>query len=446
MRRLALVLGLAPALAFAEGRATYGGEVKAALPSAAVAIDPLSPAAADAEIAALVFDTPFRLDASGQPRAHLALALDPPPPGTGLSPAHARLKLRGDVKWHDNRPLKAADVAASLARGLRDPRGWMLGPIRSARALSDDVVEIELSRAAPDLALLLATPAAMVTPGGAPPEPRPMGTGPFAVESVAQGVVRLVSFPACFAGRPYLDALALRAFAGRFEEIQTFEVGQIAAGRQATPRRSTQAVEGPPISTGWLAVGARVTEPSASALREALATGVDRERLRKLARGAARPAVPAADPVKARAQLEKRWPGERRVVLVYDRSQPDDKAVADRLVVELGRIGVDLTIEDLDPAAYHKRVLAQDYALALGVTAAPAPGLGDLALLAVVDPQGARDRLARGPASPVDLSQTRLVPLYQRATRMVLSPELRGVQLDAAGRPTWAEAWLRKRP
>jgi hypothetical protein len=51
--------------------------------------------------------------------------------------------------------------------------------------------------------------------------------------------------------------------------------------------------------------------------------------------------------------------------------------------------------------------------------------------------------LARAPASAPDLSATRVLPLYRRAARLHLSPELRGVQLDAAGRASWADAWQR---
>ena len=81
MRALAFAFTFAftfTSLARAETRAGYGGAAQGALASAPISLDPLSPSLGDQEVAALVFDTPFRIDATGQPRASLAISLDPP--------------------------------------------------------------------------------------------------------------------------------------------------------------------------------------------------------------------------------------------------------------------------------------------------------------------------------------------------------------------------------
>src|SRR5205823_15053464 len=124
----------------------------------------------------------------------LALALD-------NSELRARLTLRPEVRLQDGSVLKAAEVAASLMRALASPAGWTLAPIVSARALGDDVVELQLARPAPDLPLLLSTPAAMVAK-----------SGPFAVDKLDHGGVALKAFGEHFAGRPYLDKLLLNSF------------------------------------------------------------------------------------------------------------------------------------------------------------------------------------------------------------------------------------------
>jgi peptide/nickel transport system substrate-binding protein len=453
---IALLLG---GTASAESRAGYGGTAQGALASAPLAIDPLSGALGDLAVGALVFDTPFRLDAAGQPRPHLALALD------ATAPDRVRLRLRADVKFHDGSALKAADVAASLNRALRDAGGWTLAPIRAARAVGEDTVELELTRPAPDLPLLLSTPAAAVTPNGAAPGPRAIGSGPFAVDALAGLSVRLTAHHAHFAGRPYLDALTLKAFRTRVEETQSFDAGALAVSLhgasafQAAPARRAVVVESGITLTGYLAMGRALPPPLAAALATALAVGIDRERLRNLVRDTTRPAGSAAppalggvehrppyDPTRAKAALAPL--GARpRVTLTVDDLRFDDKPLADRLLAELGRLGIDLVIDAVDPLTYRKRLRTGEFELLLGTSVPPAPsaGLAELALVAVLDPSAARAALARAPAAPgLATPGPGLVPLYHRATRVHHAAELRGVAVDYAGRIGWPDlAWRR---
>ena len=124
MSRAAICLLLLTAAAHAETRAQYGGAVQAAMPSAPTTFDPLHGGPGDAELAALVFDTPFVVAADGKPRPSLALALDNPDGAT-----RARLTLRPDVRFSDGSPLTARDVAAPRSRAAREPGGWALAPV-----------------------------------------------------------------------------------------------------------------------------------------------------------------------------------------------------------------------------------------------------------------------------------------------------------------------------
>jgi peptide/nickel transport system substrate-binding protein len=459
----------AAAVAFGEGRPLYGGRAQVALPGAPTGVDALSPLLADAEVAALVLDTPFRVDDKGTPRPLLALTLDPPPPAAaGLAPSRARLRIRTDVRFHDGTPLRAADVAASLERALRDPAGWTLAPIRAVRAASDDVVELELARPAPDLALLLSTPAASITPGGSG---RAVGTGPFAVESASTSgealELRLVDHGACFAGRAYLDAVVLRAFPTRLDEGQSFEAGALDVAHHVAPtmpsgaRRAGVVLDGPQALTGFLSLGRRLPDDLAAALQAVLAPGpqsaLDRDRLRRLLREPSRAATTVAPPSLGGPAWEPRTPAEvaaartllahraLKLSLLVDRSRPDERPIAERILVELSRLGVALTLDAVDAATYRKRLATRDYDLALGVVAPPAPdaGLAALALLAVADPAAARAALARAPAQPDPslLRDARVVPLYHRATRLLHTPELHGLRFDFAGRPSLADTW-----
>ena len=434
MRRAGASL-LLSASAHAEGRPLYGGSAQVALPGAPARIDPLSPLLSDEELALLVFDTPFRLDESGTPRPALALALE-------QTATRARLKLRSEVRFHDGTPVKASDLAASLERALADPAGWTLAPIRAVHAVGDDLVELELTRAAPDLPLLLATPAAAVSPAGSR---RAVGTGPFAVESMSAGdapQVRLVANANDFAGRPYLDAITLRTYSSRVDEAQSFEAGALDLARHGSSgaRRPQLVVDGPQSIVGYLALGRALTDERAAQLGQLLDGAIDRERLRRLVREPAR-TLPPRHPVAPSA----RSPAPLALTLLVDRSRPDQRPLAERILIELGKVGVNVTIDATDARSYAEHLVARDYQLALGELAPPVETLAELALLAVVDPAAARQALARAPASPSlpELERARILALYRRAGRVVVPPELKGVRVDASGRPSLEDAWKR---
>src|SRR5215471_2238430 len=105
MRAATLLLVLAATTAYAETRAQYGGAVQAAMASAPTTFDPLRGGPGDAEVAALVFDTPFVVARDGKPRPSLALALDNADGAT-----RARLTLRPEVRFSDGALLGARDV------------------------------------------------------------------------------------------------------------------------------------------------------------------------------------------------------------------------------------------------------------------------------------------------------------------------------------------------
>jgi peptide/nickel transport system substrate-binding protein len=458
-RAAAALLIFACAHARAETRAAYGGGAVGALMSAPVDPDPLSTNPGDLELAQLVFDAPFRVDGAGRVRPHLALALDV----DRTNPLRARLRLRPDVRFHDGTPLRAKDVAASFARALASPAGWTLAPIRAARAVGDDVVELELVRPAPDLALLLATPAASVTPAGAH---RAVGSGPFRLDGFDATMARLAAHATCFAGRPYLDGVSLRAFDSRTVEAAQYDVGalQVArhggAGFGAGVPGGALAVEGPVAITGFLAFGRDL--PAATTLRAAFALGVNRDHLRRLsvrerAEAATSPAppalggvrqLPALDPDRARQMIDGLTPAQRNLSLLVDKSRLEDHAIAERLIADLGNLGVTLKVDKVDAAVYQQRVQAGAYELVLGESLAPAPdgGLAELALLASVDPQAARAQLGRAPAAvgAVNFSTVRVLPLFHRAARLHRAAELRGLAVDAAGRASWADAHWRR--
>jgi MarR-like DNA-binding transcriptional regulator SgrR of sgrS sRNA len=403
--------------AHAETRPLYGGSAQGAL-SSALTSDLLSGEPGDLEVAQLVYDAPFRIEA-GKPRPHLLLSLE-------NSDLRARLVLRSDVKLQDGSLLHASDVAAALTRSLASPLGWMLAPIVSAHAVGDDVVELQLARPAPDLPLLLSTPAALVAK-----------SGPFFVEKVEHGTMALRAFADCFAGRPYLDKLLLESFANATDEAGAYEVGALQASRHGVsaggaPRHPAAISDGATTITIFLAIHPSV--PMAAELYKALAAGLDRERLRRLA-GA--PSIAVSGNNLPRVVLP---PPRPRLSLLVDQSRFEHRALADRLLAELARIGVDGNIELVDAAAYHQRRASGEYQLLLGdaLPPAPDPGLTELALLAAVDPAAARAQLLRAPAA-AGTKLGHILPLVRRGARVSHSADLLGVSVDGAGRVGWAD-------
>ena len=299
----------------------------------------------------------------------------------------------------------------------------------------------------------MSTPAAAVTPGGAAPGKRPIGSGPFVVDGSDVAGVRLVGQRRLLR-RPRLSAVAARCAPSpaRSDEAGSYEVGSIQVARHALaaldatgPRRAAVTVDGPQALTGFVAVG-RIAD--ADVVRRVLALAINRERLRRLTVREPAAVVKARyDPARAKSEVERRWGASRpKLALLVDASRFDDRDVAERILADLARAGVDAQRRrrrrgDL-PGARRRRPLR-------------APARHRRAAGARRGARRARPRRrrrSRPPRAPrcnaragaaVDLDATRVVPLYVRAARLYAAPELRDLAVDGAGRAAWADAhWL----
>jgi peptide/nickel transport system substrate-binding protein len=458
---------LLAAPAAAETRPGYGGNAIVPLGSFVTTLDPGAAARpGELEIVSLVFAAPFSLDGTGHPHPRLAIALQT------IDATHARLELRPGLKFDDGRPLTAADVAASLNRVSRLPAGWTLAPIRSARAVGDEVVELELSRPAPDLPLLLAGPAASVTPSGQAPAQRVVGSGAFKFVRFEKALIELVANPLCAEGRPYLDDLQLRYFANRAEEAGGYEVGKLqlslhgaSAFDGGAPKHRTAVLDGPRTLTVALAFGRGAALPDDPALRRAIAGVIDRDRLRRVtvrepsltavSLVAGGPPLPLLDGNRARAELDRATAGGKRLhaALLFDSSRYADREVADKLVADLADVGIDLTVDAVDARSYGERLAQGNYDLALVEAGGPAgeanQGMAALALLAAIDPKRAASLLEHAPADVPGVARVLqehaiLTPLFHRSVRAHHRADLVGLAVDGNGRVDYASAhWVR---
>ncbi|HEY8552448.1 MAG TPA: ABC transporter substrate-binding protein, partial [Thermaerobacter sp.] len=365
-----------------------GGTWVEPIPVPPASLDPArARSEAEVRVAALLYDGLVRLGPDGRLYPALARRWEVRDGGTRYV-----FWLRPGVRFHNGRPLTAADVVFSLAR-LADPRrpaprDWVLEGVVGAdayrlgrapvitglRALGPDRVEIRLVGPRPAFLYRLATPGAAivdaetVATGGGGVFPA-VGTGPFRLVERTEAAIRLEAYAGHYRGRPYLDAVELVVGGSRRQALAAFAAGQLTAVRLLPHEVRDLAAHGwagpqwrlELPATVWIELNAGRPPLTHPAVRRALAYAVDRETLvaglapagYRLAEGWIPPgmagfrrgsALPAYRVREARALLhaagvqpgvELRW------------LQPGDlfwSAVAGRLDYLLGRVGLELDV------------------------------------------------------------------------------------------------------
>jgi peptide/nickel transport system substrate-binding protein len=483
MRAIAFVLVAATAIAHGETRPRYGGTVEAALLGAPVALDPIAAqTSAELTVVGLVFDTLYTIGPDGAVQPHLALG----PPVLDAARGTAHVALRRGVVFHDGAPLTPGDVADSLER-VRGKLAWLLAPVSAIRATGDGV-DLVLRAPNADLAQLLALPQTAITRHGQPPAAaRPIGSGPFAVESFEPANKKLVlkAFDNHFAGRPYLDRLVLGWFDTPDGEARRFETGAsqlsargVAAFAGARPKYAASEVEGPAAVLLFVGFGRQHAQVTGDhGFRKALDLALDRGALATITTGehtqptrvplpieagaatldAAGRAGDAAAALAVRAELARRVPALAaglKLAILVDETRPDDRELALRVARGLDRLGIGFTIEAVPAEALRDRVARGDGDLWIGQLAAPitvaAAWWG--AAFAAGDDDWAAVRLAAGPLDPAAASaefarRLPIVPLMFRSLLVWHRTDVHGLGFDASGRPGLADLyWLKGRP
>ncbi|WP_425308575.1 ABC transporter substrate-binding protein [Ammonicoccus fulvus] len=179
--------------ALSRGEAKSGGEIRVGLPANVESLDPIATFNGPAFAVGLaVYDRLMKLDPSGKPVGELAESMTSDDNKTWI------MKLPSDVTFHDDTPFNAQAVVAHLERlGSPESRSQSAGDIRaiqSMRAVDDTTVEFVLqtpwsgfpkvfTRWAP---AYVPSPTA-VAAGGATYGLKPVGVGPFKVETFSPG-------------------------------------------------------------------------------------------------------------------------------------------------------------------------------------------------------------------------------------------------------------------
>jgi peptide/nickel transport system substrate-binding protein len=476
---------LAASSARAEMPPPYGGRVVASLLSAPYGLDPVRAQSwAEVVVVGLVFDPLYRLLPDGTIAPHLAEAL----PVVSPDGLQMRVKLRAGVRFHDGKPVRAADAAASLTRAQKaQATEWALAPVKKI-AVEGDTIVLTLKRAAPELAVRLAMPQLSVTPSGKAPGATAVGTGPFAVRRLvdAERRLELVAAPEHFAGRPYVDAISLRWFAGADDEPRAYEAGEADVSLRGpvafaghNPKYPTDDDEGGRLLLVYLGFGKAHPELLAdSTFRKGVSLALNRAVFKNLGTGekvvpallpespdlggrmppvaelAARP----GDALDAFKRVAQRRPeleaglahkGSLPLELLVDETRPDDVEVAARVVAALDRAGLTVTYRALPPKEFNRRVKAGQCDLYLDQLAAPSPdALAEYAVaFAAAGDRWPMRRIEDGRFT-LDTAQSAfadrlpVVPLYHRAVRAHHKRVLRHLAFDPLGRLSFADAWL----
>lgn len=371
------------------------------------------PALSALAITSKMFEGLIALDADGQPVSGLAASWQWDAAGEEL-----RFLLRGDVMFHDGRPLRGEDVVASLARAQAESPLAGFGWISDVRMADAQTVAMRMQGQPDHLMPMLATSHAAVLPRGAG---QPVGTGPFQLAEWRRGdSIGLQRFPQYRQdGASRVNRLIYRVMPDPVARIAALRGGaaQWAQGLDIPPEALAGLASQPGLrmcsSPDVLASVCRLDVNHArgrlgdARVRQAIGLAVDRgDLIRRVWAGAAHE---AAGPLPAVMRLSDppitRDPRQAAALLTEAGCVPDDdgvrlrlpvlvpggiwRDVAESLAVGLRQVGIALAIETIGTEAWATRVARSDYDATL--ICLPT---GGTALLGLASPYGGFNRRA----------------------------------------------------
>jgi ABC-type transport system substrate-binding protein len=195
------------------------------------------------EVVTLLFDNLTQFDPEAQLKPGLARSWETDRAGRTYT-----FHLRQGATFHDGRPIKAADVRASLLRALAPGstggRSWPLYPIRGARAYAagetkdvagivvpdDSTVVLTLDEPLNVFPKLLAMPVAAIVPTPTPPDfdQHPIGSGPWKFVSWSHDdAIVVAKNPNHWGGAPKSDTLRIRIIPEPLTQAAEYEAGKL---------------------------------------------------------------------------------------------------------------------------------------------------------------------------------------------------------------------------
>jgi ABC-type transport system substrate-binding protein len=500
-RALVLTLGVALSASAVEAasRKPYGGEVILPRLEELATSDPARlETDLELEVARQLHETLLRCPARGALQPGLAIAV----PRVSDDGLEVTLQLRPDAVFQDGTAVTSEELVVSWERLLRPETGsrswWLLAPVRGALGFRRgklnrvtglermDRLSVRLRLEAPMpgfLGALCAVPTAplplRVLQRKGESAAHPVGSGPFQVaDAGADGGLSLRPFEGHWRGRPFLDKLVLQPFASHRDAALAFELGRVHLLREAPlERRAGQTFERTEAGqVAFLVIHRGRLQGAPEGLRQAIEAAVDRRSMVEYLLGdAGRPTDEALiletdEPASARTDLPAARAYFQKLTLqrlgmpvmlefMVRAWRPLERAVAERVQVNLLDAGVSVAVVPLGREAYAGRLAEGRYDLRLE---APLPLVRDpeLQLIGLVaQAQGedaVEDVLRTTAAMPHGPSRAGLIrerarhprllpdwiPLFVYGPREARHPGLRDLQRDASGSLDWADAWL----
>lgn len=205
-------------------------------------IDPLDPITQD--VSRLIHAGLVRIADGGQVSGDLAATWSTSPDGLTYT-----FQLRPNMSWHDGQPISTADVQATVAL-LQSPN--YSGPPelaalwRSVRVETPDPRTVRFTLAHPSPSFIEACsmailPAHIFGADGAadlrehPASYRPVGAGPYRLESVTAESIVLTRFERYFGPAPYLERVELRSYPDAKEALRALARGDVDGFAGAQP-------------------------------------------------------------------------------------------------------------------------------------------------------------------------------------------------------------------
>ncbi|HYA23678.1 MAG TPA: ABC transporter substrate-binding protein [Terriglobales bacterium] len=351
LRLIAISSVLIAAAAAAATRPHYGGTLHVQMASTLTSLDPADASQRDTLAArnlfALIFDTLVTLNDRGQPQPALAISWQ-------AEPGNQRWEfvLRPGVTFSDGTPMTPEAVAASLRRA--NPT-WKVTARENSAILQMDI-------ASPDLPAELALPRNSIV---GPDTGKIPGTGPFVVSQWDPGrKVVMAARDDYWGARPFLDSVEMEIGKNFREQTVSYELGQsqvieipVDQVHHANEARQLRASE--PMELVALLFARDVQSPEEAKQRQALALSIDRDLLNRVVlQGGGEPTggllpdwlsgygflFPGSADLARAQQLRAEVPQAPLWSLGYDGSDPLQRVLAERIVLNAGDAGLRLQL------------------------------------------------------------------------------------------------------
>lgn len=295
-----------------------------------------------------------------------------------------RIRIREGATFHDGSPVTAADVTASLA--------LMADPVRSptyASSFADVDIEgmttadgltaiVPLHRPRADFVFSVLTFASFVFPEGFEDWASPIGSGPYRLEAYdPDSSIVLTAYEDHWEGAPTVDRIEISVIDDAAARLNAVVDGSLDFALKVDPVDATtadaDAVQilrgGSAVSQGMsLVMNTSVAPFDDVEVRRAIALAVDRETLVEAVLlgfgepgedviGMGLPGYAQALPSRQRdvetARSVLQDAGVTELELIVGDVTPGIVAAGEVLIEQLAEVGVDLTLDQRDPAAYY---------------------------------------------------------------------------------------------